>query len=194
MNESYDWIDLSSAYYWVRETFLLSIYDPEGASKNAVLSGEVPTRGKARFSSAYQRIEDKITDDTELSVTTNTVRIPAPTWKPGELLKQEKRFEAVQVNRLRFEEWIISNAVDSAPATKAPTEKLDTNEEQEIVNYLEPLVRADPDRGPETPWDLCRHKFLHLPPLGSKPWRRIWQKARKQASAGKARTGPKPRK
>src|SRR5262249_44063676 len=99
MKERYDWIDLWSAFYWMQETFPFSIFNHESAFKNALLSHEVPTRGKA-YLSAYQRIEKNITADTEFSVTANTMRTNAVS------------FEAVQIDRPSFEAWIRSNAIE----------------------------------------------------------------------------------
>jgi len=103
MKERYDWIDLWSAFYWMRETFPFSIFNHESAFKNALLSHEVPSRGKA-YLSAYQRIEKNITADTEFSVTANVMRTNAVS------------FEAVQIDRPSFEAWIRSNAIEYSAA------------------------------------------------------------------------------
>lgn len=121
MKEQYHWIDLWSAFCWMRETFPFSIINHEEAFKNALLSGEVPTRGKARYLSAYQRIEKNITADTEFLIVVNTMRTNAA------------NFEAVQIERLRFEAWINSNAIEYP---EAPT-----------VGNVQPRKRPGPEPG-----------------------------------------------
>src|SRR5258708_18541754 len=98
MGKQPDWIDLWAAFYWMRETFPFSIVDHEEALKNALLSGKVPVHGKLRGHWEYQRIEQHITDDTEFSVTTNTMR-------KNPMMSFEV-FESVQVDRPAFEAWI----------------------------------------------------------------------------------------
>jgi len=184
MKERYDWIDLWSAFYWMRETFPFSIYNKEGALKNALLTHEIPTRGKDSLCSAYQRIEKTITADTEFSVTANTI------WSKWTMV----RFEAVQIDRPSFEEWIKSNAIEhsEAPtaAAKARAAKPDANDEHEATIYLTGLLRANPDMGRDDAWWDCRLRFHHL--SERKFFRHIWPDARDAAGLPrKARPGPR---
>jgi hypothetical protein len=182
--KQYDWIDLWSAYSWMRETFPFSIYNKEGALKNALLSGEIPTRGKDGPGSAYQRIEKAIPADIE--VTVNMIRSK---WTMV-------RFEAVQIDRPSFETWIRSNAIEhsEAPtaAAKARAAKPDANYEHEVTIYLTGLLRKDPNMGPDDAWWECRLRFQHLRPRSSRMFRRIWAKARDEAGLKRqARPGPR---
>jgi hypothetical protein len=200
MKGQYDWIDLWSAFYWMRETFPFSIFNHEGALKNALLSHEVPARGKSPYLSAYQRIEKNITADTEFSVTSNTMRTSheVPTRGKAYLSNTTVSFEAVQIDRRSFEEWIKSNAIEhsEAPtaAAKARAAKLDANDEHELRVYLTGLLRANPDMGRDNTWWECRLKFPQLSEHLSerKFFRRILPDARDAAGLPrKARPGPR---
>jgi hypothetical protein len=188
MKGQYDWIDLWSAFYWMRETFPFSIFNHEGALKNALLSHEVPTRGKA-YLSAYQRIEKNITADTEFSATANTMRTSHQVPTPGSYLSNTTvSFEAVQVDRRSFEEWIKSNAIEHSEAPRAA--KPDANYEREAMLLLAGVLRADPDMTRNAAWDYCRLKFQDLRRRGFD--RRIWPQAREEAGLERnARPGPR---
>jgi hypothetical protein len=188
MKERYDWIDLWPALYWMQETFPLSILNHEGAFKNALLSHEIPTRGKDRLCSAYQRMEKTITVDTEISVTANTI------WSKLTMV----RFEAVQIDRPSFEEWIKSNAMEhpEAPtaAAKARAAKPDANYEREVTIYLTGRLRANPDMVLDDAWWDCRLRFQDLSERmsGRKFFRRILPDAREAVGLPrKARPGPR---
>jgi hypothetical protein len=182
MKGKYDWIDLWSAFYWMRETFPFSIFNREGALKNALLSHEVPTRGKAYLSAAYQRIEKNITADTEFSVAANTMRTSHQVPTPGKvyLSNTTVSFEAVQVDRRSFEEWIKSNAIEhsEAPtaAAKARSAKPDANYEQRATDYL--IGKMETNRGmkPKDAREACAEKFPNLTDRGFE--RRVWPKAK----------------
>src|SRR5262249_22502228 len=82
----------------------------------------------------------------------------------------------------------VTGGGDGPP--KARAAKPDANAEQEMTNYLEALVRSNPDIRPDDAWESCRLKFHHLGPRGSRQWRRIWPRARGQAGEKrKARPG-----
>ena len=197
MKERYDWIDLCSAFCWMRETFPFSIFNHEGALKNALLSHEVPTRGKARYGSAYERIEKYITADTEFLMTANTMQTnPMGYFRPIGL--RSMSFESVQIDRPSFEEWIKSNAIEhsEAPtaAAKARAAKPDANYEHQVKLHLTGLLRANPDMGSDDAWWNCRMMFQDLSERMSKRrfFRHIWQEARDAAGLPrKARPGPR---
>jgi hypothetical protein len=184
-----DWIDLWVAFYWIQEKFPFSIYDKEGALKNALLSHEIPTRGKAGFSSAYRRIEDKITDDTEISV--NTVRIPG-TWIPGSISKHGECFEAVQVKRALFEAWITSNAVEYDAAAEADVPALKSDDESRAVDFLAPRLQKNPTIKRDDARKMLGTRFRTLSERGFVD--RVWPNARVRAGLNAAAPpGPKPK-
>jgi|SRR6516162_7420096 len=189
MAKQNDWIDLSSALYWMQKTFPFSIYNKEGALKNALLTHEIPTRGKVSVFSAYQRIEKTITADTEFSVTANTI------WSKWAYLDCPPRFEAVQIDRPSFEEWIKSNAIEYSAAEDAkvgPYRTLKSEDERKAVDLLAERLRTDHNMKRDDAWEICRTAFPKLSERGF--INRVWPAARDVAGLEPtAPPGPKPK-
>jgi hypothetical protein len=180
MGDRYHWIALYDALYWMQfEAFKFSIFNHEEALRNALLSGEVPVRGKSRFGSEYQRIEKDITT-AEVLITVNMVR-------PSLMSSQSASFDSVQVDRILLEKWLTANALETDAG------RLFAAHEHSAISFLTGQLGADRDMTRGEAWAVCRAEFRALSERGFRS--RIWPSARQAAGLEpRAHAGRKRRK
>ena len=159
MHKRYDWISLSDALYWMERGALpISIFNHEEALKNALLSDEVPIRGKA--SHKYQRI--KITADIEFSASLNTMRT------------KKASFESVQIDRLRLQAWLkqlrlnteqiarllaISRCYATLCSEYEPTWKKAHDEDEKYFLHFAVKKARDPERIEAVKRLICEYQL-----------------------------------
>jgi hypothetical protein len=108
-----DWINLFQVLCWLRSDgcpYRWTLINPEEALKNALVSGKVPMRGKARYHSEYQQIDVYITPDAEFWIAANTAVLL--THKHANRLPYWTTYESVQVDKPCLEKWIAEYAVE----------------------------------------------------------------------------------
>jgi hypothetical protein len=138
MQDWYDWTYLEELILWMQRhnsPFRLSILDHEQALKNALLSGEVPMRGKPRHESEYQRIERYIDANPEIFLITNTVRT------------RTVIFDSVQGDKDKVQGWLRANAIEHV-GTEGRTQTPIIAAEKKIAEWLaeqhdDPPARRD---------------------------------------------------
>jgi len=205
MGKQHEWISLLDTLVWMQTEFRFSIFDHQEALKNALLSCEVPARGKARHeyhgipSHEYQRIERYITaditaDDLELLTSLNTMRLKfaagAPAF-PGSFLvgSRIKSFEAVQIDRPSLEAWINSNILEH-PTLKAAA-KPDADYVHRATDFVKGRLEANRNMSREDARQVCAEKFPDL--TGRDFERRVWKEAREALGLGRAMSPGRPK-
>jgi hypothetical protein len=138
MEDQYDWTYLHALVGWMwsyDSPFRFLILDQEQALKNALLSGDVPMRGKPRFHSEYQRIEKYIDAATDFLLGANSVWIRSST------------FESVQADKISLQRWLRANAIENQTIedqTQTPVAAAEARIRKWLREQPEtPLVRRD---------------------------------------------------
>ena len=136
MREQYGWVRLSGALIWMQYSspFQTTIFNHEQALKNALLSGEVPVRGKATYHSEYQRIEKFITSNTEFWITADTLR--------STLME----YESVDVAQLKLEEWLNANSIEGSSSLPDRRQTPTARAEKAIGQWLSERSAYPPGR------------------------------------------------
>jgi hypothetical protein len=125
-----DWITLRDFCSIVNSKPTYRFLNLDNALKNAMISGEVPVRGKADFEFEFQRIEKRLGFNPQIATFLNQVDTVLIEPNGRRILTT---FRDVQVDRMKIERWLDNNAAEYPSVVRA--------EEEETVSHK--TVRAE---------------------------------------------------